>query len=600
MRTKRKGQAVELTLKVYVDADDALLLWSADQLDPNTRGFAIEREIKPAGKDSSTTDWLNNLASPGTKPYQQGVHQPSNEWPFRAFTWTDHSVNEGDEVRYRLVPVLWTDTQGQSAPDEAGASEWSERRTIGYPDDAAFRGYFNRGFVISQFVSRYLDEHFPGADNRIDALKAFKDSLSADIENTFRRFLGGDIRRALLALLDGVIESDDEEIYAALFELSDPELLDRLVKLGPRAHIVLANGSVKIGTDPATGEKETTAQARKKDENADSRAKLRGAHVDVEKDNRFVAPGALAHNKFLVVTDSAGKATRLWTGSTNWTTTGLCTQLNNALLVDEAGIANTYLEQWKALRAAASAHPAELSTSNSTPAEFDGAGAASGSIHFTRERNEVDLDALRALVNGAKEGILFLMFMPGIAGTLGDVEKLQSDRPDLVIRGVVSELPKGREDEKTGETTTLKVHLVGAAKGAGAITHTVDVVQPEGNDQPTAYWAAETTHQQFLSGIGYAIIHSKVLVIDPFSDLPTVVTGSHNFSKSASADNDENFIVIQGEKVLAEAYAVNVDSAWRHYTNRISNAHPDLKGIDYLNALLQDRREDEKFWRLAP
>src|SRR4051794_18616751 len=95
MRTKRNGQAVELTLKVYVDADDARLLWS-------------EREIKPAGKDSSTTDWLNNLASPGTKPYQQGVRQPSNEWPFRAFAWTDPSLNEGDEFRYRLKPVLWT------------------------------------------------------------------------------------------------------------------------------------------------------------------------------------------------------------------------------------------------------------------------------------------------------------------------------------------------------------------------------------------------------------------------------------------------------------------------------------------------------------
>ena len=57
------------------------------------------------------------------------------------------------------------------------------------------------------------------------------------------------------------------------------------------------------------------------------------ASADVGLADRFVSPGALAHNKFLVVTDASGKPKRLWTGSTNWTTTGLCTQLNNALLV---------------------------------------------------------------------------------------------------------------------------------------------------------------------------------------------------------------------------------------------------------------------------
>lgn len=240
---------MKLTLRVYVDADDALILWTADELDPKTRGFAIEREIKLAGQPNSTSGWLDNLASPGTQPYQQGVHQPSNDWPFRAFTWTDDSVNVGDVARYRIVPVLWTDTQGQSAPDEQDATDWSDWRAIGYPNDQSFRGYFKRGFVISQYVSRYLDANYPNAKNRIDALESFKADLTDDIESKFRKFLGGDIRRELLALLDQLVVGDGEA-YAALFELADTELLDRLVKLGPRAHVVLANGSVKAETDP--------------------------------------------------------------------------------------------------------------------------------------------------------------------------------------------------------------------------------------------------------------------------------------------------------------------------------------------------------------
>ena len=54
-------------------------------------------------------------------------------------------------------------------------------------------------------------------------------------------------------------------------------------------------------------------------------------------------------------------------------------------------------------------------------------------------------------------------------------------------------------------------------------------------------------------GIG-AIIHDKLLVIDPLSDNCTVVLGSHNLGFKASYSNDENLVIIQGHKDLAEAY----------------------------------------------
>jgi hypothetical protein len=33
-------------------------------------------------------------------------------------------------------------------------------------------------------------------------------------------------------------------------------------------------------------------------------------------------------------------------------------------------------------------------------------------------------------------------------------------------------------------------------------------------------------------------------------------------------NNDENFIVIRGDRPLAEGYTVNAESAWRHYAYR--------------------------------
>jgi phosphatidylserine/phosphatidylglycerophosphate/cardiolipin synthase-like enzyme len=63
-------------------------------------------------------------------------------------------------------------------------------------------------------------------------------------------------------------------------------------------------------------------------------------------------------------------------------------------------------------------------------------------------------------------------------------------------------------------------------------------------------------------------VHSKVLIIDPLSSDPVVVTGSHNFSASASEKNDENLVIVRGHKKLAIAYAVDVMSVYDHYRYR--------------------------------
>ena len=48
------------TLAVYVNEDDALLLWTVDALDPGCRGFAIQRE-----RNGGAAEWLDNYAPPG-------------------------------------------------------------------------------------------------------------------------------------------------------------------------------------------------------------------------------------------------------------------------------------------------------------------------------------------------------------------------------------------------------------------------------------------------------------------------------------------------------------------------------------------------------
>jgi phosphatidylserine/phosphatidylglycerophosphate/cardiolipin synthase-like enzyme len=575
-------------LRVYTNEDDALLFWSiADPIDA-CRGFAIERRKRNGNGNAKATEcFLANRvgfehddlpSDPGEDQDPEPLTKPSTEWPFQRFSWTDHDANTGDTVSYRVIPVIRNDA-GELERVNSMASEWSPERTLGEQKSSTFRPFFNRGFVMSQFMARFLKE-------KKLSLKQFKETIRDKDDETIRLFLSGDLRVELLNQLE-IARKEKTDVHAALFELSDDELVDALCALGRKAHVVLANGSVTKRKD------ETATEARKRDENEKARKRLTKAKVEVEVDNRFISPGALGHNKFLVRMGKNGKPAVVWTGSTNWAPTGLCTQVNNGLLIGDPGIAQVYLDQWTRLRTAGSAFPKDLIDENSRPKTVPGANDVRSIVWFTRARKGVDLDALRDEVQHARDGILFLMFMPGSTGLFSTVAA-RSAEPNLYVRGVVSELPHGRDDE-----SVLDVNLI--AGGTHTSMH-LDIIQPEGVRHPFARFAEEVTRKQFLGGIGHAIIHSKVVVIDPFSSDPTVITGSHNFSASASSKNDENFIIIKGDRGLAEAYAVNILGAFAHYrwraflaqTNRPFNG---LKDHDRWQApMLRAQRRDLKFW----
>jgi phosphatidylserine/phosphatidylglycerophosphate/cardiolipin synthase-like enzyme len=564
-----------MKLRVFVNEDDALLFWSIPEPIDECRGFAIERR-----RNDEEPEFLHNRTGfesedDHTESVTSGDStRPSTEWPFQRFSWTDHNANTGDTVSYRVVPVIREDGTLRTLDSEA--SEWSEPKTLGQTK-GKFKPFFNRGFVMSQFMSRFLKA-------KKLTLEQFKDRIRDRDDKTIREFLAGDLRLELLRQLQ-IAKEEKGEVYAVLFELSDDELIDALAKLGKRAHVVLANGSVQA----AKGE--PSKEARKRDENKEARKLLIKKKVDVVPKHRFLSPGALGHNKFLVRTDANGRAKVAWTGSTNWAPTGLCTQVNNGLLIEDTKVAKIYLEQFHRLRDALSAFSDELLDSNTEPKHtgVDTPGSVRSTVWFTRTRGGADMDALREEVVKAKEGVLFLMFMPGSAGLFSTVAALSAN-PKLYVRGVVSELPNGRGDESAVDvnlidnTTHRSLHL--------------DIIQPEGVKHPFANFAAEVTHKDFNARIGHAIIHSKVVVMDPFSDDPTVITGSHNFSSSASSKNDENFIIVKGDRALAEAYAVNIIGAyahyrWRAYLQKTNRPFNGLKDNDrwQKNVLAGARRE---------
>jgi len=323
-----------------------------------------------------------------------------------------------------------------------------------------------------------------------------------------------------------------------LYELNDRELIDGLKLLSERAHILLANGSDKDH-----------------DENLMARGELIKANVDVR--DRLLRGKGLGHNKFAVVVKDKKNAIKAWTGSTNWSSTGLCTQLNNGILIEGEEIAGIFHQQWHRLDNAGNCFTEKLIDANdNSPRSAGGVDVWFTPMHKKSTENVgPDLQELINLVNNAKHAILFVMFEPGDKSEL--VSSILEMSKKIYVMGVKNTVKNSKE--------TFSLHEKGRSE-----EFNTPVIQPQGIEKGFSAWVDEITRKQFITtekheGIGHAITHAKMIVIDPLDEDCKVITGSHNFSKSASEKNDENFIVIHGNRPLAEAYAVSCLATYTHY-----------------------------------
>ncbi|GAG00402.1 unnamed protein product, partial [marine sediment metagenome] len=70
-----------------------------------------------------------------------------------------------------------------------------------------------------------------------------------------------------------------------------------------------------------------------------------------------------------------------------------------------------------------------------------------------------------------------------------------------------------------------------------------------------------------LTGFNFHVryIHTKFLLIDPLTNDPIIITGSANFSEASTKNNDENMLVIRGDKRVADMYLGEFMRLFNHY-----------------------------------
>lgn len=555
---------MSIDLKVYDNGDHTCLVWlpADEQPFPSCRGFTIKRIC------NKKEEYLHG--SVGFSDADKLDTQNPWKFPIQRYMWWDYSVKIGDIVSYQIIPV--TGSKGNLKLAENLASELTAEMTISGQCTGHISAYFNKGIVATQWVSRAT---------LADPTHSIKDSISTP-GNALRNALSGLLRPQILGLL-AETKQNKGKIFAALYELNDPELIDGLVALGQDCNLILANGAFKPPDN---------------DENKAVRAKLK---AKVRVYDRLVTSGHFAHNKFVVFCDSNGKPLKVLTGSTNWTVTGLCTQGNNGLIIDDAAVAQDFLDAWNRYHVSGNDYPVTLAEGNSTLKSFQVDGCKI-TPWFVPTQHAEDLAYARKLINAAKEGILFLFFNPGVFEPPGDRDKwtlLQEIlyrhhnegnayyNPNLYIKGVVNQeipnLTEGNVPVNNAKPPNAHMDPTQPVDPVALFDNGIeppdklsqDLVVPLAIKQKFGIWEKEDL------GAGVHI-HSKVIVLDPFGENPVVMTGSHNLGFKASSKNDDNLVIIEGNRPLAAAYAVNIIAIygnyhWNAYVNQHANAPNDPK-----------------------
>jgi phosphatidylserine/phosphatidylglycerophosphate/cardiolipin synthase-like enzyme len=547
---------MSIELKIYDNGDHTCLVWLPEdgRPIPNCRGFSIHRLLN--GQQSYLHGFVGFTDTDKLDPAAPW------KFPLQRFLWWDYLVKPGDKVQYSVVPVVGPN-KDSLVLDTGNASELTPELTVTGQSTQHIAAYFNKGIVAAQWVSRAL-----AAEPKNSKIK----DLVAKPDDPLRNGLSGTLRPYILSLLADA-KKNNNKIFAALYELNDPELIDGLTAFGKDCNLILANGAFKDNTPPDN------------DENTAVRGQLK---TKITVYNRIVKKGHFGHNKFVVICDSNGTPQRVLTGSTNWTSSGLCTQANNDLIIDDPGVAADFLAAWQRIKAAGNDYTQELVDGNSSANTHQVDGCAV-TPWFVKTSAAQDLEFARKLINSAKDGILFLFFNPGtfqqvpMHWTLlqNILERHNQSSPNfnsnLYFCGVVnqeiaqltesgaqkSKKPGPLDPTVSADPVTLYQNGVESPQ---RLSH--DVLVPRNIKDQFHDWEKE------LLGASMVNIHSKVIVLDPFGDNPVVMTGSHNLGFKASNANDDNLVIIEGNAPLAAAYAINIVAIFQTYRwNSYVEAH---------------------------
>jgi len=231
---------------------------------------------------------------------------------------------------------------------------------------------------------------------------------------------------------------------------------------------------------------------------------------------------ALMHDKYLVLLHD-GVAVAVWTGSMNLTRGAVFGHSNVGHLVRDRTVARDFLHEWERLASGESTQQLRADhEAGNVVAEHVPATRKVGRVFSPRATHSTLLQWYADLFAAATQSA-------HITGAFG-------------LNAVF------RDELAVAEPKVVRTVLLDKRPAADARIPLDDpnVRLSTGShltDSPLAQWADE-----HLTGFNTHVkyVHTKIILIDPLTEDPTVLTGSANYSVASTSDNEENTLVIRG------------------------------------------------------
>lgn len=513
-----------LTVQAIAGTHVVMLGFDMDQADCNgLRGFAIHRTDH---REEEAT-WLQGMKTfqetdPGLLPT---ARYSTRHHPIQSFGWADFSAKPGYAYTYRVLALKGPPTDLQPAA-EVKVDVKTEA-----PEGGLHDVYFNRGAAASQEYARRFGQRAP-----------------SDVGPAAFEWLSRGLSEAILDFIGRATDSS-YELRVCAYEFHFRPVLDALKKASQ------AGATVRVIYD-----------SRKHHPRDANDAAALAAGIDTFCIRRAASPSALSHNKFIVLLRN-GQAEAVLTGGTNFSEGGIFGHSNSAHVVEEPEVARAFVAYWDLLATDPKNSALRPLVKNlyaipaAIPADGPGGRASVGrppagtGVVFSPRSN---LDALEWYAGLAREAndALFATFAFGMHRLFQDAYRTGPAGLRFALMERATR-PMREGVERDAEEKAIR-----------------DLrFQPENRFAIGAHFTLNRFDRWLdkrLSGLNSHVryVHTKYLLIDPLGPDPIVLSGSANFSAASSNDNDENMLVIRGDKRVAEIYLGEFMRLYNHFSFR--------------------------------
>lgn len=507
-------------------------------------GFAVER-LDPAAKERYTM--------PGFKVFPSVVRKPTEElqvstWdhPVQSLVWDDFTARDDHEYEYVFYPIKGKPKNLDRSEKPIRIKVWTEPLFSKEAHDI----FFNRGVASSQAYTRRFGDLTP------KELPTEKGKEALD-------WLTRKLDEACLQFIKNAKEGDTLLgcFYEFRYEPVAKEIKEA-IKRGVNVKLII-DGKVNehMEKDRKTGKQKKVPSFPREDN-----IKML-QDTKIPKKNytlRQAKPNNIQHNKFMVLVKGGKKPTEVWTGSTNISLGGFSGQTNVGHWVRDPGVAKNFVAYWELLKKdpgakagldrseamkANKALHAAVGELNEVPSSYDDIQPGTTTVFSPRAGLDM-LDLYVRLVDSASTCSCITL-----AFGINEAFK-QTLLDNTGLSHVVFMLLEKRDAPNSRST-----------KPFVGITAANNVYQAWGSyiKDPVYQWARETNAKLLKVNSHVVYVHSKFLLMDPLGKDPVVVTGSANFSKASTNDNDENMLIIRGDRRVADIYFTEFNRLFNHY-----------------------------------